>query len=67
MSKLDVAIRLLQILNERKSINSRIIAEEFDVSLRTAQRYIKELSSLPCFVNHENGSSYEFEFSSTPR
>jgi hypothetical protein len=59
MNKLDVAIRLIQMLNERKFINSNIIAEEFDVSLRTAQRYIKELSTLPCFVSHENSNCYE--------
>ena len=59
MNKLDVALRLLQILNERKFINSNVIAEEFDVSLRTAQRYIKELSILPCFVSSEDSNCYE--------
>ncbi len=59
MNKLEVAIKLLRLLNERKSITSKMIADEFDVSVRTAQRYIRELSVLPCFVNHHRKNSYE--------
>ncbi len=59
MNKLEIAIRLLQLLNERKTITSKVIADEFQVSLRTAQRYIRELSSLPCFVNNEKRNCYE--------
>jgi hypothetical protein len=59
MNQLAVTIKLLQLLNDRKTINSKIISDELHVSLRTAQRYIQELSSLPCFVNQGNGSNYE--------
>lgn len=59
MNKLEVAIRLLQLLNERKTVTSKVIADEFQVSLRTAQRYIRELSSLPCFVSTGNTNGYE--------
>jgi len=58
MNKLDVAIRLLQLLNERKSVNSRIVADELQVSLRTAQRYLLELSVMPCVVNLDNNHTY---------
>ncbi len=59
MNKLEVAIKLLQMLNERKTITSKVIADEFDVSIRTAQRYLRELSALPCFVSQHNNYSYE--------
>jgi HTH domain len=59
MNKLAVTIKLLQLINERKIINSKIIANELNVSLRTAQRYLQELSSLPCLVNQGNSSNYE--------
>ncbi len=59
MNKLEIAIKLLQLLNERKTITSRVIADEFKVSIRTAQRYLQELSALPCFVNQQRNSSYE--------
>ncbi len=38
---MDWALRLLRLLNERKVLNSRIVAEEFDVNIRTAQRYLR--------------------------
>ena len=47
---MDWALRLLRLLNERKVLNSRIVAEEFDVNIRTAQRYLLYLSDLPCVV-----------------
>jgi hypothetical protein len=59
MNKLEVAIKLLQMLNERKSVTTRVIADELHVSVRTAQRYIRELSVLPCFVNQPRDNSYE--------
>ncbi len=59
MNKLEVAIKLLQLLNERKTITSKVISDEFDVSIRTAQRYLRELSALPCFVNQQKNNSYE--------
>lgn len=58
MNKLDVALRLLQLLNERKSIDSKTVAHELDVSLRTAQRYLMELSILPCVANDSNSHTY---------
>jgi hypothetical protein len=59
MNKIEVAIKLLQLINERKIINSRIIAEELKVSIRTAQRYLRELSALPCIGNNDNNRDYE--------
>lgn len=58
MNKLHVALKLLQLLNERKSIDSRIVANELGVSLRTAQRYLLDLSNLPCVVVNENSRVY---------
>ena len=58
MNKLEVAIKLLQLVNERNTINSNIIATELHVSLRTAQRYLRELSTLPCIVTQENNKDY---------
>jgi predicted DNA-binding transcriptional regulator YafY len=59
MNKLEVAIKLLQIINERKVINSRIIADELNVNIRTAQRYLRDLSALPCIGNKNNNRDYE--------
>lgn len=61
MNKLDVAIKLLRLLNERKSINSKIVADELDVSLRTAQRYLLELSVMPCVINLHNSNTYTLD------
>ncbi len=58
MNKLDTALRLLRLLNERRCIDSRIVAGELDVSLRTAQRYLLELSTLPCVITDENNHTY---------
>jgi len=60
MNKLHVALKLLQLLNERKSINSRIVADEFNVSLRTAQRYLLDLSSMPCVIISEEGQDNHY-------
>ena len=59
MNKLEIAIKLLKLINERKIINSKIISDELNVSLRTAQRYLKELSTLPYIVNLDNKGNYE--------
>jgi len=48
MNKLHVALNLLKLLNERKYVNSAVVAGELNVSIRTAQRYLCDLSSLPC-------------------
>jgi hypothetical protein len=59
MAKIDIAIALIKLLNERKAINSKLVASELNVSLRTAQRYIKGLSALPCFSSDDNRHQYE--------
>jgi hypothetical protein len=58
MNKLDTALKLLRLLNERKTLDSRIVAAELAVSLRTAQRYLLELSSLPCVITDEKEHIY---------
>lgn len=61
MNKLDVALKLLQLLNERKAIDSKVVAEKLDVSIRTAQRYLVELSILPCVVSRQSDHSYSLD------
>ena len=58
MNKLSVALKLIKLLNERKRIDSRTVSEELGVTLRTAQRYLLDLSSLPCVVVDEKNHSY---------
>ena len=58
MNKLDVAFKLLRLLNERKDIDSKVVANELNVSIRTAQRYLMELSAMPCVSNGHNNRSY---------
>lgn len=58
MNKLQVALKLLQLLNERQYIDSKIVANEFHVSIRTAQRYLVDLSFMPCVINLDNSSKY---------
>lgn len=58
MNKLHVALNLLKLLNERKNIDSAVVAGELNVSIRTAQRYLCELAILPC-VNHD-GQNHKF-------
>jgi hypothetical protein len=58
MNKLDVALKLLRLLNERRMIDSKIVADEFNISLRTAQRYLLELSLLPCVIVDEKEHRY---------
>lgn len=50
---MDRALQLLRLLNERKALHSRIVAEEFDVNIRPAQRYLLCLSDLPCAEGQE--------------
>src|SRR3990172_9319421 len=52
---MDWALRLLRLLNERKVLTSRIVADEFGGNIRTAQRYLLYLSHLPCGSNDEEG------------
>lgn len=62
MNKLDVALKLLQLLNERRTIDSRVVAHELGVSLRTAQRYLMELSILPCVSSKLHTYSLNAEY-----
>ena len=55
---MDWALRLLRLLNERKVLTSRIVAEEFEVNIRTAQRYLFYLATLPCVVVDEEKHTY---------
>src|SRR5512134_3840788 len=55
---MDWALRLLRLLNEKKVLTSRVVAEEFDVNIRTAQRYLLYLSDLPCVVVDEEKHTY---------
>lgn len=58
MNKLHVAVRLLQLLNERKSITTRIVADALQVHVRTAQRYLNDISVLPCVICDEENHTY---------
>lgn len=55
---MDWALRLLRLLNERKVLTSRIVADEFGVTIRTAQRYLLYLSALPCVITDEEKHTY---------
>ena len=58
MNKLNVALNLLKLLNERKEIDSTLVADELNVSIRTAQRYLGDLSSMPCVSYNEQSHKY---------
>lgn len=58
MNKLNVALKLLKLLNERKEIDSALVSGELDVSIRTAQRYLSDLSSMPCVSYDEQNHRY---------
>ena len=58
MDKLYTALNLIKLLNENKKINSSFVAEKLEVSKRTAQRYLQELSSLPGVIYDEKDYSY---------
>jgi len=47
MNKLYIALNLIRLLNDNKYVTSNIVAEEFEVSIRTAQRYLNEMTYLP--------------------
>lgn len=61
MSKLDVALKLFRLLNERTSIDSRAVADDLKVSLRTAQRYLLDLSGQPCVITDEKKRIYSLD------
>jgi len=47
MNKLYIALNLIRLLNDNRYVTSAIVAEEFEVSIRTAQRYLNEMTYLP--------------------
>jgi len=47
MNKLYIALNLIKLLNENRYVTSTLVAEEFEVSIRTAQRYLNEMTYLP--------------------
>ncbi len=47
MNKLYVALNLIRLLNENRRVTSQMVAEDMNISLRTAQRYLSEMSYLP--------------------
>jgi predicted DNA-binding transcriptional regulator YafY len=62
MKQLSIAIGLIKLLNNHKKIDSNIVAKEFNVSIRTAQRYLTELScSFPVYT--EEGERNKLEYS----
>jgi len=58
MNKLYTALSLIKLLNENKRIDSKKVSEELGVSIRTAQRYLLELSILPGVINNEKDNTY---------
>ncbi|AEI15231.1 hypothetical protein Flexsi_1581 [Flexistipes sinusarabici DSM 4947] len=58
MNKLYTALGLIKLLNENKKIDSKKVSEELGVSIRTAQRYLLELSIIPGVVHNEKDNSY---------
>lgn len=65
MNKLDIALKLIQLLNERNSINSKSVADLLNVSLRTAQRYLFELSKMPYVITDENEKDFKYYLNSS--
>lgn len=58
MNKLYTALSLIKLLNENKKIDSKKVSDELGVSIRTAQRYLLELSILPGVIQNEKDNSY---------
>jgi len=57
-TRMDWALRLLRLLNERRALTSRIVADEFGVALRTARRHLLHLSGLPCVITDGKKHTY---------
>ena len=53
MDKLGVAIELIMMLNRYQKLDTRKIRDEMGVSLRTAQRYMQQISMIPMVVYDE--------------
>lgn len=58
MNKLNVALGLFRLLSENREINARMVANHFEVSKRTAQRYLEEISYLPFIHRDEQTYTY---------
>jgi predicted DNA-binding transcriptional regulator YafY len=58
MNKLYIALALLKMLSERNEINSRYVADELNISIRTAQRYLIELLALPFVLHNPERNTY---------
>lgn len=52
MNKLYVALGLFKMLTDNREIGTTMVAREFEVSKRTAQRYLNEIANLP-FINFD--------------
>ncbi len=52
MNKLYVALELFKMLSENREIGTTMVAKQFEVSKRTAQRYLNEVASLP-FIHYD--------------
>jgi len=61
---IGTTITLLQLLSKNLWVNSKIVKEELEVSMRTAQRYLDELS-LKHFIKQEKiegGKGFRYSF-----
>lgn len=56
MNKLYIAIELIKLLNENRRVTTKQVADLLDVSLRTAQRYMSEMTYIPgvCYNEEEH-------------
>lgn len=58
MNKLYVALGLFKMLSENREIGTTMVAKEFEVSKRTAQRYLSEIAYLPFIHFDEERYTY---------
>ncbi len=57
MDKLGVAIELIMMLNRYRELDTRKIRDEMGVSIRTAQRYMQQISMIPMVVYNETANT----------
>lgn len=62
MEQLGKALGLIKLLNEKGKVDSAVVAREFGVSIRTAQRYLVEASRVLPIQSEEVGKN-KFEYS----
>lgn len=58
MNKLYVALELFKMLSDNREIGTTMVAKEFEVSKRTAQRYLNEIANLPFIHFDEERYTY---------